>query len=365
MEENRRTSWHALEKNTGMNEPKANAGTLLRCTLKQTLRPGGFGSCCLRLALLLALGLLAGCAGRSTGLVAEQQTIVVQAEATAPLVLTRAPVFALQDVQERHNKIGRVLAAGTKGAEAISIDPEVPVIYADTRPFTTARGVYTNLVYRIHFPELPFSLIPFHLGAGKHVGLLVILTLDARQQVLLVTTASTCGCYAVSVPTQSLPPSSYPDDWPTKPLAVYGELLPARLPSIGENDILQVQVRPDVQRIMDLQVLPRQSLVPGTVRTAEVVGSETLKKLPLADGSLTSFYYSDWPLTGHVKGAIKPWESLLLSLVSLDFFVGMDKEYGDTRESGNPFYTSLKPWNRSASDMNNFAGYLRFNGWKL
>ena len=348
-----------------MNEPNKNAGNTLRCNLKQTIGLAGFGSSWLRLALLLALALLAGCAGRSTGLVPEQQTIVVQAEATAPLVLTRAPVFALRDVQERHNKIGRVLAAGTKGAEAISIDPEVPVIYADTRPFTTEKGVYTNLVYRIHFPELPFSLIPFHLGAGKHVGLLVILTLDARQQVLLVTTASTCGCYAVSIPTQSLPTSSYPDDWPTKPLAVYGERLPARLPSIGENDILQVQVRPDVQRIMDLQVLPRQSLVPGTVRTAEVVGLETLKKLPLADGSLTSFYYSDWPLTGHVKGAIKPWESLLLSLVSLDFFVGMDKEYGDTRESGNPFYTSLKPWNRSASDMNDFAGYLRFNGWKL
>ena len=67
---------------------------------------------------------------------------------------------------------------------------------------------------------------------------------------------------------------------------------------------------------------------------------DALKKLPLEDGGLTSLYYSDWPLSGHVKGAIKPWESLLLSVVSLDFFVGMDKEYGDTQESGNPFYTS-------------------------
>jgi len=254
---------------------------------------------------------------------------------------------------------------GTKENETLVVDPEHPVVYAEARPFATEKGSYTNLVYRIHFPELPFSLIPFHLGAGKHVGLLVILTLDARHQVLLVTTAQTCGCFAVSIPTQSLPTSSYPDDWPAKPLAVFGERLPARLPSIGENDILQVMIRPEVHRIMDLQVLPKQSLSTQTLHTAEVVGVETLKKLPLADGSLTSFYYSDWPLTGHVKGAIKPWESLLLSLVSLDFFVGMDKEYGDTRESGNPFYTSLKPWNRSASDMNDFAGYLRFNGWKL
>jgi hypothetical protein len=348
-----------------MNEVKISVGYTQNCHDKKKVSLTSPCPVWLCFILLLMPALLAGCAGRSTGLVPEQQTIVVQAEATAPLVLNRAPVFSLRDVQERHNRIGRVLAAGTKGAEAISIDPEVPVIYADTRPFTTEKGVYTNLVYRIHFPELPFSLIPFHLGAGKHVGLLVILTLDARQEVLLVTTAQTCGCFAVSIPTQSLPTSAYPDNWPTKSLAVFDERLPARLPSIGENDILQVMIRPEVHRIMDLQVLPQQSLSTQTLRTAEVVGVETLKKLPLADGSLTSFYYSDWPLTGHVKGAIKPWESLLLSLVSLDFFVGMDKEYGDTRESGNPFYTSLKPWNRSASDLNDFAGYLRFYGWKL
>jgi len=76
-------------------------------------------------------------------------------------------------------------------------------------------------------------------------------------------------------------------------------------------------------------------------------------------------FYDTWPLRGHVKGAIKPWESLMLSLVSLDFYVGMDKEYGNTAESGNPFYTSLKPWNRQRSDMNNFAGFLQFHGWKL
>ena len=348
-----------------MGETKDDGGTALRCRHQQTMGRGGRCPVRLRLALLLAIMLLAGCAGRSTGLVQEQQTVVAKAEAAAPLVVARAPVFVLQAVQERHNRIGRVQASGTRKAETVSIEPEVPVIYADTRSFVTAKGAYTNLVYRVHFSELPFSLIPFHLGAGKHVGLLVVLTLDAQQQVLLVTTANTCGCYAVSIPTGSLPVSSYPDNWPTAPLAVYGERLPARLPSIGHGDILQVVMRPDVHRVMDVQILPRASLPTTTVRTAEVAGLDTLKMLPLEDGSRTSLYYSGWPLTGHVKGAIKPWESLLLSLVSLDFFVGMDKEYGDTRESGNPFYTSLKPWNRSASDMNDFAGYLRFNGWKL
>ena len=89
------------------------------------------------------------------------------------------------------------------------------------------------------------------------------------------------------------------------------------------------------------------------------------KTLPLENGEVTSLYYDQWPLQGHVKGSIKPWESLLLSLVSLDFYVGMDKEYGDTAVSGNPFYTSLFPWNRRASDMNDFAGFLNFWGWRL
>ncbi len=31
----------------------------------------------------------------------------------------------------------------------------------------------------------------------------------------------------------------------------------------------------------------------------------------------------------------------------------------------NPFYTSLKPWNRKASDMWNFAHFLQFWGWRL
>ena len=316
-------------------------------------------------ALLLAVWLLTGCAGRSTSLVQEQQTVVAKVAANAPLVQTMTPAFILQKVQERHNRIGRVQATGTRKAATVSVDPEVAAIYAGSRSFATAKATYTNLIYRIHFPELPFSLIPFHFGAGKHVGLLVLLTLDADQRVLLVTTAQTCGCYAVSIPTQALSASLYPDDWPAAPVAVFGEWLPSQLPPIGEHDALQVVVRPDVHRIMALEVVPRPTLGARTVRQAEVLELDALKQLPLADGSVTSFYYSRWPLAGHVKGAIKPWESLLLSLVSLDLFIGMDKEYGETEVSGNPFYTSLKPWNRSASDMNDFAAYLRFNGWKL
>jgi len=318
----------------------------------------------LLLVLLLTL-LLAGCAGRRAMVAEEQQTIVAGTAAVAPEVFALSPSFVLQGTQARHNKIGRVEASRIQSREVISINTDRPVIYAGSRPFSTSKGTYINLVYRIHFPETPFSLVPFYLGAGKNVGLLVLLTLDAQQRLILVTTANTCGCYAVSIPTEYTPASLYPEGWPDSPLSVYGEQLPAKLPSPHDHETIQVVVRADVHRVMDLRVIAKDTVPLATARPAEVTDLDALKTLPLGDGTVTSLYYEKLPLKGHVKGAIKPWETVLLSLVSLDFFVGMDKEYGDTQESGNPFYTSLKPWNRSASDMNDFAAYLRFNGWQL
>ena len=107
------------------------------------------------------------------------------------------------------------------------------------------------------------------------------------------------------------------------------------------------------------------------------MGRESLEKiatqlLPMEDldaisidGKTTSFYYKEGVLKGHVKGSIKYWESIFMSLFSLDLFVGMDKAYSDTELTGNPFYTSLKPWNRNSSNMWDFAGFLEFWGWRL
>lgn len=314
---------------------------------------------------LLTIFCLAGCTGKTPDRVQRQQTVLAQKEAPDSLAQRMAPAFVLSGAEERHNRIAAVGAMGSKGSLSIVLDPETPVIYTGSRSFATATGTYTNLTYRIHFSEQPFSLLPFHLGAGKHVGLLVVLTVDEHQQVLLVTTANTCGCYAVTIPTQSMPLFAYPEDWPTASFDLYGEKLPARLPSLDGNDLLLVTIRPEVHRVMGLEVVPRQTLLVGMVQAAAMRNIETLKHLPLEDGGITSFYYQRWPLKGHVKGAIKPWETLLLSVASLDLFIGMDKEYGDTEESGNPFYTSLKPWNRHRSDMNDFPRYLHYNGWRL
>jgi hypothetical protein len=61
----------------------------------------------------------------------------------------------------------------------------------------------------------------------------------------------------------------------------------------------------------------------------------------------------------------KFWETLLLSLISWDLFVEADKLYRDKEKDDNPFYTSLKPWNRTALDMWDFSRFLEFWGWKL
>lgn len=310
------------------------------------------------------LALMNGCARHPADLARQEQIIVVQKGRSDSLEQTMAPVFQLIDAQKTYNRIGQVFATGTKSASKATINPDNPVVYVGTRQFKTAKSCYINLIYRVHFLEQPYSLIPFNYGAGQHVGLLVILTLDQAQQVVLVTTVQTCGCYAVTIPTKALPKSAYPANWPSSMLNVAGERLPSQLPSIGSEDVLQVVIRPEVHRVMNMKVVPKSSLANGVV-SAKFADLASLKNLPLEDGTSTSFYYRNWPLSGHVKGAIKPWETLLLGLISFDLFVGMDKEFGDTHESGNPFYTSLKPWNRRISDLNNFESYLRFNEWSL
>ena len=118
---------------------------------------------------------------------------------------------------------------------------------------------------------------------------------------------------------------------------------------------------------MDLEIVERKQLL--GIRSLNIVRAPLLptsemERIPL-NGKATSFYYDRGPAKGHVKGSAKIWETLLLSLISFDFFVGADKAYADTQEYGNPFYTSLKPWNRKSSDMWNFARFLEFWGWRL
>lgn len=280
-----------------------------------------------------------------------------------------APLFQAYAHQAVYNRIGSPSARyDNYGREQIFVDSQKPVVYYLKRHFSTIKDRYTNLIYRIHFPKVPFSLIPFNISAGSNVGLIVVITIDSRQRPVLVTTVHTCGCYLAIVPTSYLPRDSLPLKYKEVPIRVYGEKLPWELDYSGaENSKLLVHLRPEVHRVMDLEIIPVQELQVlqrFTIIKMPLKPVGELMQIPLANGT-TSFYHLKGPLKGHVKGSVKPLESILLSLPSLDFFVGADKVYGNRLETGNPFYTSLKPWNRSASDMWNFAEFLEFWGWRL
>ncbi|MBW1786583.1 MAG: hypothetical protein JRK53_08205 [Deltaproteobacteria bacterium] len=281
-----------------------------------------------------------------------------------------APLFLAHGIKDDHNRIGTPTARyDENGMASIRVDPERPSVYTMVRRFETENGTFTNFIYRIHFEEVPFSLVPFHLTAGKNVGLLVVVTLDERKRAVLVTTVGTCGCYAVCIPTSHLSRDAYPEEWPQDGrVSVFGERLPAVL-DVGAVDLPRIVIvlRPDVHRVMDIRVVPDAELADSrkySVVRVRLFPMGALEALDL-NGGTTSFYHESGPAEGHVKGAEKGWETLLMGLISFDFFVGTDKVYGDSRDTGNPFYTSLKPWNRKASDMWEFDRFLHFHGWRL
>jgi hypothetical protein len=169
------------------------------------------------------------------------------------------------------------------------------------------------------------------------------------------------------VPTAYLSKDAFPKDWKAEPLDIYGEHLP---PILNFKDIpkprILVYLRPGVHRVMNLEVRDAQDLTADRFRIIpmKVEAMERLERLPV-DGGTTSFYHDAGVLRGHVKGSVKPWETLFMSLISLDLFVGTDKAYADTARTGNPFYTSLKPWRREDSNMWDFARFLQYWGWRL
>lgn len=317
---------------------------------------------------VIAVLLLFGCAHYQT-LPPETSHWVYQTDGSGgEIAESWAPAFVAYDHAEAYNRIGRPTVRQTRdGSQEITIDPEVPVVYFMKRSFTTEKATYTNLVYRIHFSKVPYSLIPFNLTAGKNVGILVLVTLDAANRPVLVTSVGTCGCYKAIVPTEYLPPDAFPEGWKAQPLDIYGEQLPPLLKFTGiASPRILIYLRPEVHRVMNLEVRNAADLSadPFRIIPTKIEPIERLERLPVDDGT-TSFYYSNGLLKGHVKGSIKPFEMLFMSLISMDLFVGSDKAYADTAETDNPFYTSLKPWRRKDSNMWDFARFLHYWGWRL
>lgn len=314
------------------------------------------------LLLILLTSYLTGCSPLSGGHALRETVQLEQPETATARIL---PVFTTLESGETYNRIGTVEALDKSGRVIVRVNGARPTVYEASASFTTTKGEYTNSIYRVHFEKTPFSLFPFHLTAGKHPGLLVFLTRDENQHLVLVTTVHTCGCYVAILPTGWLAADAYPDNWPESEVDIYGETLPARLPLVVPGESIELVIRPDTHRIMGINVITGKEQADRNLVTAEIRSQKSLRNLHTEQGNETSFYYSGWPLTGHVKSAFKWWELLLLSIPSLDLFVGMDKDYGSTELTGNPFYTSLQPWYRSRSDMNQFSTFLQFHGWEL
>ncbi|MDA8140044.1 MAG: hypothetical protein M0036_15455 [Desulfobacteraceae bacterium] len=285
------------------------------------------------------------------------------------LIRQWAPAFVAHGYADEYNRIGRPTADGVpEHADEVWIDTARPTVYFLRRTFTTEKATYTNLIYRVHFPKVPYSLTPFNLTAGDNGGLIVVVTLDADNRPLLVTTVHTCGCYKAFVPTDLIPAGLRPEGWDVSQIqSVYGERLPSQLNYNGlEDPVLIVDLRPGVHRVMSLAVVPARQITNDRyipiAMTVEPMAA--LEQLPSPQGT-TSFYYDQGWREGHVKGSIKPFEMIFLSLISLDLFVGSDKDYADPAITDNPFYTSLKPWRRHDSDMWDFARFLHYWGWRF
>ena len=334
----------------------------MACQMYQKRRRPGW------LLLIAALWMLWGCAHQP--LPRETHHWLYESDGSGPSVVENwAPAFVAYGHAEAYNRIGQPkVRLERDGDQDVYIDPADPIVYYLERSFSTERATYTNLVYRIHFQKVPFSLIPFNLTAGSNVGLLVVVTLDDRNRPVLVTSVGTCGCYKAIVPTEYLPKDAFPKDWKAEPLDIYGEHLPPILNFKGiPTPRIVVYLRPGVHRVMNLEVMDARDLTADKFRIIpmKVEPMDVLQQLPVDDDGTTSFYYKKGLLKGHVKGSIKPWEMMFMSVISLDLFVGSDKAYAATAQTDNPFYTSLKPWRRQDSNMWNFARFLHYWGWRL
>lgn len=317
------------------------------------------------LASLVLLTVLSSCA-RPPQKPSPHGSLVYEPAGDSRLLKRFAPVFFVDEAQQSYNRIGEPHAFLAASGERITVDPERAVLYTGVRRFTTATAAYTNLLYRIHFTEVPFSLVPFHLTAGNNVGLLVVVTLDADHTPLLYTLVHTCGCYLAFVPTSHLPRRKWKQGWSEGRQVVYGENLPTLLDfDGGGRRRTAIHIRQATHRIQNIWRLDQGELEPYSRLPAQMRPLAALERLQLADGTTTSFYQESGPRRGYVKGSHKIWERLLMGWWALDWRVGEDKKLGRDRSDGTVFYTSLKPWARQESDMRDFARFLRYWGWHL
>jgi len=294
--------------------------------------------------------------------------LFVAPPAADPVVQAATPVFLIHEADKAYNRIGAPrVRGGAGGGTEVYVDPARAALFIDRRSFGTVKGAYENLIFRVHFEKVPFSLREPHLGAGNNPGLIVVVTLDQEGVPVLVTTVHTCGCYLAFIPTDSLPPDALPLGWPAKSQTVYGKKLPAVIatPVVRGDSKIIIVIDSGTHRVDDVKLTAMQELAALYPRnTMDMLPMEALWSLPFA-GREISFFEREGCRKGYVKNSAKPLERLLMSWWTFDWHIGEDKAYGNSEEVGARFYTSLKFWRRKDSDMWNFAHFLKFWGWRL
>lgn len=320
------------------------------------------GNLLVMVTLVLVLG---ACAAPQVKLGPQNSLVYVAAGSDRAAEL--APVFVVADPHHAFNRIGApAVAENDRGEAVVSVAPDTPAIYTEKRKWQGRLGTYTNYIYRVHFREVPFSLLPFHLTAGRNVGLLTIVTVDERQRPVLVTTLHTCGCYLAMVPTSYLDQAAYPDDWDRAGQNVFGERLPGVLQYNPESrQKITVSLRSGVHRVMALTLHPLEGYSGPNLVEVPLLPMSALEQLEADTGGFRSLFVAAGERQGYVEGSFKPWERLLIGWWALDWRVGEDKKLGISKDDGPVFYTSLKPWARQASDLRDFGGFVAYWGWRL
>jgi hypothetical protein len=315
--------------------------------------------------LILSLPLLfSGCCSKYE--ISDQGGAFSPAAPTTQTEASHLPSFYVQAATREYNRIGTPEIIEENGQPTARVNSEAASLYFEKNDFRTQQDSYTNLVYRIHFKEVPFGLCNINLTTGNNPGLLIIYTLNQQDELILITTVHTCGCYLAFFPTSNLPETAYPADWPQKTQAVYGYTLPSKLETIPYKPYY-FTIESGTHRISAIsQEAPvsKDSLQPPLKYQMTVQPMENLHKLPF-QGKAVSFFEESGGRNGYVKNNSKILERLLISWWALDWHVGEDKAYGNSDTTQIPFYTSLKFWQRTSSDLKDFPRFLQYWDWKL
>lgn len=318
------------------------------------------------LLCLISLTLLTSCAYSPSDQI--EREILYQTPQPNSVKNLHTPAFFVKEAEKQFNRIGlpSVRESADQKTE-IYVDPEKPAVFFETQEFTTTRGKYRNLIYRVHFEKVPFALNQFNITAGKNSGILLIYTLDEEEQLLLVTTVHTCGCYLAFLPTKALPSEWFPADWPVKSQWIYGHTLPGLLQVDQTSDSQEIifSLESETHRISNITIAEHATMQNSfdTIEM-EILPMNYLYRLPFRDIT-ESFFEMDGARRGYVRNNTKFLERLLISWWAFDFNVGEDKAFGAGDTSDTIFYTSLKFWDREASDLKNFPQFLSYWGWKL